>query len=196
MPKLELGDLEGVARHKDANIPVLAKYAREGYAILSAIPSLHADVQAGTAADVPGRCRRASGAGGDVRPVRVPGGAPPDGLLKTDFKARARQGQLPRALPRPRAEDRPEDRGDVQADRPDGGGAAQHRRALLGPCRHLRREDGDPPDRDEDRQAGVQGDGQGRRPTSSAPTARSPATTSRRAWPTNAVPARRSCAIR
>jgi glycerol-3-phosphate dehydrogenase subunit C len=39
MPKLELGDLEGVARHKDANIPVLAKYAREGYAILSAIPS-------------------------------------------------------------------------------------------------------------------------------------------------------------
>ncbi len=39
MPKLELGDLEGVARHKDANIPVLAKYAREGYAIVTAIPS-------------------------------------------------------------------------------------------------------------------------------------------------------------
>ena len=39
MPKLELGDLEGVARHKEVNIPVLAKYAREGYAILSAIPS-------------------------------------------------------------------------------------------------------------------------------------------------------------
>ena len=39
MPKLELGDLEGVARHKEANIPVLARYAREGYAILSAIPS-------------------------------------------------------------------------------------------------------------------------------------------------------------
>ncbi len=39
MPKLELGDLQGVARHKEANVPVLARYAREGYAILSAIPS-------------------------------------------------------------------------------------------------------------------------------------------------------------
>jgi Fe-S oxidoreductase len=39
MPKLELGDLEGVARHKEANIPVLARYARDGWAILSAIPS-------------------------------------------------------------------------------------------------------------------------------------------------------------
>jgi Fe-S oxidoreductase len=39
MPKLELGDLEGVARLKSANIPVLAKLAREGYAILTAIPS-------------------------------------------------------------------------------------------------------------------------------------------------------------
>ena len=39
MPKLELGDLEGVARHKEANIPVLAKYAREGWAIVSAVPS-------------------------------------------------------------------------------------------------------------------------------------------------------------
>src|SRR5580765_6387553 len=39
MPKLELGDLESVERHKEANIPVLARYAREGYAIVSAIPS-------------------------------------------------------------------------------------------------------------------------------------------------------------
>ena len=39
MPKLELGDLESVAKHKEANIPVLAKYAREGWAILSAVPS-------------------------------------------------------------------------------------------------------------------------------------------------------------
>ncbi len=39
MPKLELGDLEGVAKLKEANMPVLAKYARDGYAILSAIPS-------------------------------------------------------------------------------------------------------------------------------------------------------------
>jgi glycerol-3-phosphate dehydrogenase subunit C len=39
MPKLELGDLDTVAKHKQANIPVLAKYAREGYAILAAVPS-------------------------------------------------------------------------------------------------------------------------------------------------------------
>jgi Fe-S oxidoreductase len=39
MPKLELGDLEAVARLKDANIPVLAGYAREGYALLAAVPS-------------------------------------------------------------------------------------------------------------------------------------------------------------
>jgi len=39
MPKLELGDLDSVNASKEANIPVLAKYAREGYAILSAVPS-------------------------------------------------------------------------------------------------------------------------------------------------------------
>lgn len=39
MPKLELGDLESVERHWRANLPVLAKYAGEGFAILSAIPS-------------------------------------------------------------------------------------------------------------------------------------------------------------
>ncbi len=39
MPKLELGDLEGVEKLKDANIPVLARYAKEGWAIVSAIPS-------------------------------------------------------------------------------------------------------------------------------------------------------------
>jgi glycerol-3-phosphate dehydrogenase subunit C len=39
MPKLELGDLKGVEKLKDANIPVLARYAREGWAIVTAIPS-------------------------------------------------------------------------------------------------------------------------------------------------------------
>jgi Fe-S oxidoreductase len=39
MPKLELGDLDAVAEHKAANIPVLARYAKEGYAIVSAVPS-------------------------------------------------------------------------------------------------------------------------------------------------------------
>ena len=39
MPKLELGDLDSVAKHKEANVPVLARYAKDGFAILSAIPS-------------------------------------------------------------------------------------------------------------------------------------------------------------
>jgi Fe-S oxidoreductase len=39
MPKLELGDLEGVEALKKINIPPLAKLAREGYAILTAVPS-------------------------------------------------------------------------------------------------------------------------------------------------------------
>jgi glycerol-3-phosphate dehydrogenase subunit C len=39
MPKLELGDLDSVNTSKEANIPVLVKYARDGFAILSAVPS-------------------------------------------------------------------------------------------------------------------------------------------------------------
>jgi Fe-S oxidoreductase len=39
MPKLELGDLEAVAKLKDVNIPPLARLAREGYAILAPVPS-------------------------------------------------------------------------------------------------------------------------------------------------------------
>ena len=39
MPKLELGDLEAVARLKERNIPVLAAIARAGYAIMTAVPS-------------------------------------------------------------------------------------------------------------------------------------------------------------
>lgn len=39
MPKLELGDLEGVQRLKERNVPVLAELARDGYAILAPVPS-------------------------------------------------------------------------------------------------------------------------------------------------------------
>ena len=87
MPKLELGDLEAVARHKEANIPVLARYAREGWAIVSAIPSCtlmfkqelplmfpeDADVQAVKEAM--------------FDPFEYLVARHKDGLLKTDFKA-------------------------------------------------------------------------------------------------------------
>ena len=39
MPKLELGDLQGVASLKEKKVPVLARYARDGYAILAPVPS-------------------------------------------------------------------------------------------------------------------------------------------------------------
>ncbi len=39
MPQLELGDLNSVHQSKEVNIPILAKYAAKGYAILSAVPS-------------------------------------------------------------------------------------------------------------------------------------------------------------
>ena len=39
MPKLELGDLQAVARLKQANIPVLSKLVDEGYDLIAPIPS-------------------------------------------------------------------------------------------------------------------------------------------------------------
>jgi glycerol-3-phosphate dehydrogenase subunit C len=39
MPKLELGDLDSVRSLKEKNIPAMAKLAREGYAILTPVPS-------------------------------------------------------------------------------------------------------------------------------------------------------------
>ena len=86
MPKLELGDLEAVARLKEVNVPRLAKLAREGYAILTAIPSCtlmfkqelplmfpeDADVQAVQAAM--------------FDPFEYFVMRNKDGLLKTDFK--------------------------------------------------------------------------------------------------------------
>ena len=39
MPKLELGDLLSVSKLKEKNIPVLAAYAKDGYAILTPVPS-------------------------------------------------------------------------------------------------------------------------------------------------------------
>lgn len=39
MPKLELGDLDAVARAKEANIPVLKKLVDEGYDLMAPVPS-------------------------------------------------------------------------------------------------------------------------------------------------------------
>src|SRR5690606_25828369 len=39
MPKLELGDLEAVARYKDTNVPLLAAWVDRGWDIVTPIPS-------------------------------------------------------------------------------------------------------------------------------------------------------------
>ena len=39
MPKLELGDLEAVAKAKEVNIPMLAKLVDDGYDLMAAVPS-------------------------------------------------------------------------------------------------------------------------------------------------------------
>ena len=87
MPKLELGDLESVERAKNENIPVLAKYAREGYAIVSAIPSCTLMFKQELPLMFPDDA--------DVQLVKEAMFDPfeylvarhKDGLLKTDFKA-------------------------------------------------------------------------------------------------------------
>ena len=87
MPKLELGDLEGVAKLKDINIPPLAALAREGYAILTAIPSCTLMFKQELPLMFPDD--------DDVKAVRAAMFDPfeyfilrgRDGLLRTDFKA-------------------------------------------------------------------------------------------------------------
>ena len=109
MPKLELGDLQAVAANKDKNIPVLAKLAREGYAIVTPIPSCTLMFKQELPLMFPDDADVQAVQGGDVRPVRVPrrapeGRAPQDGLQEA-----AGQGLVPHPLPFARAERRPED---------------------------------------------------------------------------------------
>ena len=87
MPKLELGDLETVAKLKDINIPPLAKLAKEGYAIVTPIPSCTLMFKQELPLMFPDDA--------DVQAVKAAMFDPfeylvlrnRDGLLKTDFKA-------------------------------------------------------------------------------------------------------------
>jgi len=86
MPLLEQGNLQGVAAKKEKNMPVLARYAREGYAIIGAIPSCVLMYKHELPLMFPGDA--------DVRAVSEAFWDPfeyfvsrhRDGLLKTDFK--------------------------------------------------------------------------------------------------------------
>ena len=88
----------------------LAKLAREGYAILTAIPSCTLMFKQELPLMFPGRRGREGGAGEAMfDPFEYLVLRNKDGLLKTDFKHAARQGVVSHPLPFARAEHRPED---------------------------------------------------------------------------------------
>ncbi|MCK9987795.1 MAG: glycerol-3-phosphate dehydrogenase subunit C [Azoarcus sp.] len=86
MPKLELGDLEGVRRLKDVNIPQLAALARDGYAILAAVPSCALMFKHELPLLFPGDADIKAVAGAMFDPFEYFILRHRDGLLKTDFK--------------------------------------------------------------------------------------------------------------
>jgi Fe-S oxidoreductase len=86
MPKLELGDLESVARARDANIPVLARYAREGYAILTPVPSCTLMFKQELPLMFPDDADVQAVANAIADPFEYLVLRHRDGLLKTDFK--------------------------------------------------------------------------------------------------------------
>jgi glycerol-3-phosphate dehydrogenase subunit C len=86
MPKLELGDLDSVARHKAANMPVLARYAREGYAIISAIPSCTLMFKQELPLMFPGCADTQAVMEAMFDPFEYLVARHKDGLLKLDFK--------------------------------------------------------------------------------------------------------------
>jgi Fe-S oxidoreductase len=88
MPKLELGDLEAVARLKEINIPVLAKLARAGYAILTAVPSCTLMFKQELPLLFPGEAEVDAVARAMFDPFDYLVLRHRDGLLKTDFKQR------------------------------------------------------------------------------------------------------------
>ena len=86
MPKLELGDLDAVARHKEANIPVLARYARDGYAILTAVPSCTLMYKQELPLMFPDCADTQAVMAAMFDPFEYLVARHKDGLLKTDFK--------------------------------------------------------------------------------------------------------------
>ncbi len=85
MPKLELGDLEAIARHKDVNIPPLVRLAREGYAILTPVPSCTLMFKSELPLLFPDDADVAAVAAAMLDPFEYLVLRHRDGLLRTDF---------------------------------------------------------------------------------------------------------------
>ena len=86
MPKLELGDLSGVELLKQKNIPVLSRYAREGCAILAAVPSCALMFKQELPLMYPGDADVAAVRDAMWDPFEYFVARRKDGLLKTDFR--------------------------------------------------------------------------------------------------------------
>jgi glycerol-3-phosphate dehydrogenase subunit C len=86
MPKLELGDLDAVAASKEVNIPPLARYARDGYAILTPIPSCTLTFKQELPLMFPECADTQAVKGAMWDPFEYFVARNRDGLLKTDFK--------------------------------------------------------------------------------------------------------------
>ncbi len=86
MPKLELGDFEAVEKYKNLNIPVLVKLARDGYAIVTAVPSCTLMFKQELPLMFPDDGDVATVAKAMFDPFEYLSLRHRDGLLKTDFK--------------------------------------------------------------------------------------------------------------
>jgi glycerol-3-phosphate dehydrogenase subunit C len=86
MPKFELGDLEAVARMKETNIATLARFAREGYAIVPPIPSCTLMFRQELPLMFPNDEDVALVARAMFEPFEYLVARHRDGLLKTDFR--------------------------------------------------------------------------------------------------------------
>ncbi len=158
MPKLELGDFATVEKLKNLNIPVLAEYAKNGFAIMTAVPSCTLMFKLELPLIFPEDPDVKAVAEAMVDPFEYFVLRDRDGLLKKEFPQSARQGFVSHPLPLARAERRPED---ARSAGVGAGNDADHGRALRGPRRHLRREVRVLCGVDEDRPAGLPADGGG-----------------------------------
>jgi Fe-S oxidoreductase len=86
MPKFELGNLKGVDALKQANVPVLARYARAGYAILTPVPSCTLMFKQELPLMYPQDADAAAVRDAMFDPFEYFVLRRKDGLLKTDFK--------------------------------------------------------------------------------------------------------------
>ncbi|EQD68723.1 protein of unknown function cysteine-rich region domain protein, partial [mine drainage metagenome] len=107
MPKLELGDLDSVRAYKEKEYPGAGCTGTRGIRFAGADSVLRADVQAGTAADVSRRRRRAAGEAALLRSVRVPDATPAGRPAENRFQEHAEHDRLAGRLPPARAEHRP-----------------------------------------------------------------------------------------